>query len=76
MKFEEILNYIKENDIENFLGEIEKKEKRTKGKLSGIYMVKVKDLLNNYKGWFTKKKGRNVTKKKYLKLKTFVNNYK
>lgn len=76
MKFEEILNYIKENDIENFLGEIEKKEKRNKGKLIGIYMVKVKDLLNNYKGWFTKKKGRNVTKKKYLKLKTFVNNYK
>ena len=59
MKFIDVLNHIREKDMENFLKKIEKKNR---GKSNDSFMEDVKFLLLNYERWFRIKKGRNIKK--------------
>ena len=62
MKFKDVLNYIKEKGMENFLEKIKEKEKKTKGESIDLYMDFVKHLLKEYENWFKVKNGRNPKK--------------
>ena len=62
MKYKDILNYIKEKDLENFLEKIKEKEKKNKGKYIDLYMDSVNHLLKEYENWFKMKNGRNPKK--------------
>ena len=57
MKFIDVLNHIREKDMENFLKKIENKNR---GKSNDSFMEDVKFLLLNYERWFRIKKGRNI----------------
>ena len=59
MKFIDVLNHIREKDLENFLKKIENKNR---GKSNDSFMEDVKFLLLNYERWFRIKKGRNIKK--------------
>ena len=59
MKFIDVLNHIREKDMENFLKKIENKNR---GKSNDSFMEDVKFLLLNYERWFRIKKGRNIKK--------------
>jgi len=62
MKFKDVLNYIKEKGMENFLEKIKEKEKKNKGESIDLYMDLVKHLLKEYENWFKVKNGRNPKK--------------
>lgn len=64
MKFIDVLNHIKEKDLENFLKKIENKNR---GKSNDSFMEDVKFLLLNYERWFRIKKGRNIKKSEQIK---------
>ena len=63
MKFRDVLNHIREKDLENFLEKIKGKEKKNKGKSIDLYMEHVIHFLNEFENWFKIKNGRNVGKK-------------
>ena len=64
MKFIDVLNHIREKDMENFLKKIENKNR---GKSNDSFMEDVKFLLLNYERWFRIKKGRNIKKSEQIK---------
>ena len=67
MTLQEMLNYIRENDLNAFLGQIRNKEEKYNKKSDENiedYMKKVSGLLNKYEYWFKDKSGRNSEKKK------------
>ena len=64
MKFIDVLNHIREKDLENFLKKIENKNR---GKSNDSFMEDVKFLLLNYERWFRIKKGRNIKKSEQIK---------
>ena len=67
MTLQEMLNYIRENDLNAFLGQIRNKEEKYNKKSDENiedYMKKVSGLLNKYEYWFKEKPGRNSEKKK------------
>ena len=63
MKFKDILEHIREKDLDNFLNKIKNKEKKNKGKSIDLFMDDVKHLLFIFEDWFRIKNGRNTTKK-------------
>ena len=63
MKFRDVLNHIREKDLENFLEKIKEKEKKNKGKSIDLYMEHVIHFLYEFENWFKIKNGRNVGKK-------------
>ena len=66
MTYRDILNYVRDNDLNYFLNQIEEKEiKNRKNKNENIknYMLAVKEVLNDYENWFLRKNGRNSDKK-------------
>ena len=63
MKYIDILNYIRENDMDNFLETIKEKEKKKQEKNIDLYMEELKNILIVYEKWFDGKCGRNKTKK-------------
>ena len=63
MKFRDVLNHIREKDLENFLGKIKEKEKKNKGKPIDLYMENVAHLLKDFEKWFERKNGRELGKK-------------
>ena len=60
MKYKDILNHIRENDLQNFMKKIESKNE-------GKYNDLVKHLLLTYEDWFKIKNGRNNKKIKSMK---------
>ena len=66
MTYRDILDYVRDNDLDYFLNQIKEKEiKNRKNKNENInkYMNLVKELLNDYENWFLRKNGRNSDKK-------------
>ena len=63
MKYIDILNYIRENDMDNFLETIKEKEKKKQEKNIDLYMEELKNILIVYEKWFDVKCGRNKAKK-------------
>ena len=63
MKFRDVLNHIREKDLENFLGKIKEKEKKSKAKQIDLYMEYVAHLLKDFESWFKRKNGRELGKK-------------
>jgi len=63
MKFRDVLNHIREKDLENFLEKIKEKEKKNKGKPIDLYMENVAHLLKDFEKWFERKNGRELGKK-------------
>ena len=63
-KFKDILNYIREKDLDNFLLNIRKKEIRKGNRLIEPYMKSVKKMLFQYEFWFKVKLARNSRKNK------------
>jgi hypothetical protein len=63
MKYIDILNYIRENDMDNFLETIKEKEKKKQEKNIDLYMEELKNILIVYEKWFDGKCGRNKAKK-------------
>ena len=59
MKYKEVLNLIREKDLENFLKKIENKNKE---KSDDSFMDNVRHLLLTYEDWFKIKNGRNNKK--------------
>ena len=57
------MNYIREKDLENFLGEIQKKEIKNKGESNDLYMEKISKKLFGFEKFFFDKNGRNIRKK-------------
>ena len=68
LKLIDMINYIKEHNLDKFLAIIEKKEKKIDGANSEKYMALLKGILIHYKGWFKNKRGR-VRKKIDIKEK-------
>ena len=68
LKLIDMINYIKEHNLDKFLAIIEKKEKKIDGANSEKYMSLLKGILIDYKGWFKNKRGR-VRKKIDIKEK-------
>ena len=64
MKFKDILNYIREKDLDNFLANIRKKEIKKGNKLVDSYMNDVKKMLFKYEFWLKVKLVRNSRKNK------------
>ena len=62
-KFKDILDYIREKDLDNFLDNFRLKEKKKDAKLIDSYMKEVKKMLIIYEVWFKAKIGRNRVKK-------------
>ena len=63
LKLIDMIDYIKEHDLDKFLAIIEKKEKIIDGTNSEKYMSLLRKILIDYKGWFSKKIGRVRIKK-------------
>ena len=63
MKYIDILNYIRENDMNNILEKIKEKEKKKQEKNIDLYMEELKNILIVYEKWFDVKCGRNKAKK-------------
>ena len=61
-KFKDILDYIREKDLDNFLNEFRKKEIKRDAKLIDKYMKDVKKMLYKYEFWFKVKLERNSRK--------------
>ena len=59
MKYKDVLNHIREKDLENFLKKIENKNKE---KSDDSFMDNVRHLLLTYEDWFRIKNGRNNKK--------------
>ena len=59
-KYKDILNHIREQDLEIFLETIEKKEKKKQAKNIDLYMEFIKRMLFCYENWFYSKFGRNT----------------
>ena len=62
MKFKDVLDHIREKDLDNFLIRIKNKEKKNKGKHIDSFMEDVKHLLFSYEKWFRIKNGRKTAK--------------
>jgi len=67
MKYSDILNHIREKDLENFLEAIKEREKKKQEKNIDLYMVSVNRMLMEYENWFDVKNGRNTKSEKQLK---------
>ena len=63
MKFRDVLNHIREKDLENFLEKFKENEKKDKDKSIDLYMEYIVHFLNEFENWFKIKNGRNVGKK-------------
>jgi len=63
MKIIDIINFIKENQLEEFLSIIENKEKGIDESNSKEYMNLLRQVLIHYKSWFSNKRGRTRIKK-------------
>jgi hypothetical protein len=65
LSFNDILDFIRENDSENFLEKIREKELKNEGDEEYVeeYMKEVSRLLNGYEKWFEKKLSRNSKKR-------------
>ena len=64
--YNDILDYVRDIQLENFLGMIRKKELKNKNNTLEVvesYMKEVKELLLNYEKWFSDKLVRNYEKK-------------
>ena len=59
MKYKDVLNHIREKDLENFLKKIENKNRE---KSDDSFMDNVRHLLLTYEDWFKIKNGRNTKK--------------
>ena len=59
MKYKDVLNHIREKDLENFLKKIENKNRE---KTDDSFMDNVRHLLLTYEDWFRIKNGRNTKK--------------
>ena len=66
-KFKEILDYIREKDLDNFLTEFRNREIKNDDKLIDKYMKAVKKMLIKYEFWFKLKLERKPKKSKKLK---------
>ena len=66
-KFKEILDYIREKDLDNFLTEFRNREIKNDDKLIDKYMKAVKKMLIKYEFWFKLKLERKQKKKKKIK---------
>jgi len=64
MKYIDVLNLIREKDLQYFLGKIMEKEQKNKGTSIDSYMKDVNIMLNNYENWFERKLGRSTKKQK------------
>jgi hypothetical protein len=64
MKYKDVLNHIREKDLENFLKKIENKNRE---KTDDSFMDNVRHLLLTYEDWFKIKNGRNNKKIKSMK---------
>ena len=63
MTYHDILDQIRDNDLQYFLHSIKEKENKNSAKYIDLYMRALKDLLKDYEIWFNKKKGRNSSKR-------------
>ena len=63
-KFKDILEYIREKDLDNFLTSIKEREIKKGNKLVESYMEDVKKMLFKYEFWFKVKLARNSRKNK------------
>ena len=63
-KFKDILEYIREKDLDNFLTSIKGREIKKGNKLVESYMEDVKKMLFKYEFWFKVKLARNSRKNK------------
>ena len=63
-KFKEILDYIREKDLDNFLTEFRNREIKNDDKLIDKYMKAVKKMLIKYEFWFKLKLERKPKKAK------------
>jgi len=59
MKFKDILDYIREKDLDDFLTGFRNREIKKDNKFIDLYMQKVEKMLFKYEVWFQKKIGRN-----------------
>ena len=66
-KFKEILDYIREKDLDNFLTEFRNREIKNDDKLIDKYMKAVKKMLIKYEFWFKLKLERKSKKKQKIK---------
>ena len=57
-KYIEIINEIKENDLQEFLNKIEAKEKGNENQKVEEYINSLEELFKNYEKWFQTKRGR------------------
>ena len=62
-KYLEMLKYIRENNLDDFLNSIKKKEKKSQNKNLEEYINSIKKLFFRYEDWFKDKKGRKREKK-------------
>ena len=67
MTLKDILNIIREKELNYFLDKIREIERKNKNVYIDLYMKHVENLLMNYEDWFKNKLGRNVNKKKKQK---------
>ena len=63
MKYIDIVNHIREKDLENFLETIKEKEKKKQEKNIDSYMEEINKMLYEYENWFKIKHGRNKSQK-------------
>ena len=79
MKFIDILNYIREKDLENFLNKIKDKEEKKEGEKKeeeileeeesiDKYMEFVKFYIYEYENWFLLRNGRNTSRRQKIKI--------
>ena len=61
-KFKEILDYIRKQDLDNFLTNFRLRVMKKDNKSIDLYMKEVKKMLFQYEFYFQKKIGRNVKK--------------
>ena len=63
MKFIDVLNYIREIDLQNFLQTMKENEERKNNKDIDTYMETIRKYLDGFKKWFEDMNGRNTNKK-------------
>ena len=63
MKFIDVLNYIREKDLQNFLQTMKENEERKNNKDIDTYMETIRKYLDGFKKWFEDMNGRNTNKK-------------
>ena len=61
MTYHDIINKVREEELDDFLNYIKSREKKNED--NDEYMKSLKELLNNFEKWYDEKKGRNTKKK-------------